>query len=74
MIVEKTLVYFFIIAALTFPTVLIAILARAVMKAMARNPAASTWIFWGMVLMLIAIEGMVITSIMIVFRLFIYES
>ena len=72
MIIEKILIYAAILLALAAPTAFIIILARAVMKATARNPSTATKVFWGMVLLLICVEGIAITSIVMVFRLFVY--
>ena len=52
------------------PSVVIAILGYAVIKALARNPSAASMIFMGMVVLLIFVEAIAIVAILIIFQLF----
>jgi F0F1-type ATP synthase membrane subunit c/vacuolar-type H+-ATPase subunit K len=52
------------------PSVVIAVLGRAVIKALGRNPSAASKIFMGMVVMLIFVEAIAIVSILVIFQLF----
>ena len=65
----------FIIIAIMFvcvmgPSVVIAVLGYAVVKALGRNPSAASKIFMGIIVMLIFVEAISIIAIMIVFQLF----
>jgi F0F1-type ATP synthase membrane subunit c/vacuolar-type H+-ATPase subunit K len=52
------------------PSVVIAMLGRAVIKALARNPSAASKIFMGMVVLLIFVEAIAIVALLIIFQLF----
>ena len=52
------------------PSVVIAVLGYAVIKALSRNPSAASKIFMGMIVMLIFVEAIAIIAILIVFQLF----
>ncbi len=52
------------------PSVVIAILGYAVIKALGRNPSAASKIFMGMVVMLIFVEAISIIALLIIFQLF----
>ena len=52
------------------PSVVIAVLGYAVIKALSRNPSAASKIFMGMIILLIFVEGISITAILIIFQLF----
>lgn len=65
----------FILAAIMFiavlgPSVVIAVLGYAVIKALSRNPSAASKIFMGMLVLLIFVEAISIMAILIVFQLF----
>lgn len=65
----------FVIMTLMFigvigPSVVIAVLGYAVIKALGRNPSAASKIFIGMSVMLVFVEAIAIVSILIIFQLF----
>ncbi len=52
------------------PAVVIAVLGYAVIKALARNPAAASKIFMGMLVLLVFVEALSIIAILVIFQLF----
>lgn len=65
----------FVIMTLMFigvigPSVVIAVLGYAVIKALGRNPSAASKIFIGMSVMLVFVEAIAIISILVIFQLF----
>jgi len=65
----------FIIISIMFiavmgPSVVIAVLGFAVIKALGRNPSAASKIFTGMVVLLVFVEAISIIAILIIFQLF----
>lgn len=65
----------FIIISIMFiavmgPSVVIAVLGYAVIKALGRNPSAASKIFTGMVVLLVFVEAISIIAILIIFQLF----
>lgn len=52
------------------PSVVIAVLGYAVIKALSRNPSASSKIFLGMGIMLVFVESISVLAILVVFQLF----
>ena len=70
MLAETFIIILVMFVAVTGPSVVIAILGHAVIKALARNPSAASKIFMGMVVMLVFVEAISIVAILIVFQLF----
>ncbi len=70
MIAETFIIIGIMSIAVLGPAIVIAILGRAVIKALARNPSAASKIFMGMVVMLIFVEGISIVAILVIFQLF----
>ena len=65
----------FIIVAIMFiavmgPSVVIAVLGYAVIKALSRNPSAASKIFMGMIVLLVFVEAISIVAILVIFQLF----
>ena len=65
----------FILVAIMFiavmgPSVVIAVLGYAVIKALSRNPAAAFKIFMGMLVLLIFVEAISVMAILVIFQLF----
>ena len=52
------------------PSIVIAVLGYAVIKALSRNPSASAKIFTGMAMMLIFVVAIAIVALLIIFQLF----
>lgn len=52
------------------PSIVIAVLGYAVIKALSRNPSASSKIFLGMSIMLVFVESISVLAILVVFQLF----
>ena len=70
MLAETFIIIGIMFIAVMGPSVVIAILGHAVIKALARNPSAATKIFMGMVVMLIFVEAISVIAILIIFQLF----
>ncbi|MCA9399307.1 MAG: hypothetical protein KC618_06130 [Candidatus Omnitrophica bacterium] len=70
MLAETFLILAVMFVAVMGPSIVIAILGRAVIKALARNPSAVRAIFFGMVVLLVFVEAISIISILIIFQLF----
>ncbi len=70
MLAETFIIIGIMLVAVMGPSIVIAILGRAVIKALARNPSAASKIFMGMVVMLIFVEAISIIAILIIFQLF----
>lgn len=70
MIAETFIIVGIMLVAVLGPAIVIAVLGRAVIKALARNPSAASKIFMGMVVMLIFVEGISIVAILVIFQLF----
>ena len=65
----------FILVAIMFiavmgPSVVIAVLGYAVIKALSRNPSAAFKIFMGMLVLLIFVEAISVMAILVIFQLF----
>ena len=69
-IAETVLILAVMMVAVMGPSVVIAVLGYAVIKALSRNPSAASKIFMGMVIMLIFVEAISIIAILITFQLF----
>ena len=67
---ETFLIITIMMIAVLGPSIVIAVLGYAVIKALSRNPSAASKIFMGMVVMLIFVEAISIVAILIVFQLF----
>ena len=70
MIAETFIILGIMFVAVMGPSVVIAILGHAVIKALARNPSAASKIFMGMIVMLIFVEAISIVAILVIFQLF----
>lgn len=70
MLPEYFLIIGIMLVAVAGPSIVIAVLGHAVIKALARNPSAASKIFMGMVVMLIFVEGLSIVAMLIIFQLF----
>ena len=69
-IAETVLILSVMMVAVMGPSIVIAVLGYAVIKALSRNPSAASKIFMGMVIMLIFVEAISIIAILITFQLF----
>lgn len=70
MLAETFIIIGIMFIAVMGPSIVIAVLGRAVIKALGRNPSAASKIFMGMVVMLIFVEAIAIVSILVIFQLF----
>ena len=70
MVGETLIILAIMFVTVTGPSVVIAILGRAVIKALARNPSAASKIFMGMVVLLVFVEAIAIVALLIIFQLF----
>ncbi len=67
---ETLIIILTMFVAVMGPSVVIAVLGHAVIKALARNPSAASKIFMGMVVLLIFVEAIAIVAILILFQLY----
>ena len=67
---ETLLILAVMMVAVLGPSVVIAVLGYAVIKALSRNPSAASKIFMGMVIMLIFVEAISVIAILITIQLF----
>jgi F0F1-type ATP synthase membrane subunit c/vacuolar-type H+-ATPase subunit K len=70
MLAETFLILMVMFIAVLGPSIVIAILGLAVIKALSRNPSASSKIFLGMGIMLVFVESISVLAILVVFQLF----
>lgn len=70
MLAETFIILGIMFIAVLGPSVVIAVLGHAVIKALARNPSAASKIFMGMVVLLVFVEAIAIVAILIIFQLF----
>ena len=70
MLAETFIILGVMFVAVMGPSMVIAVLGRAVIKALARNPLAASKIFMGMVVLLVFVEAISIIAILIIFQLF----
>ena len=70
MLAETFLILTVMFIAVMGPSVVIAILGYAVIKALSRNPSAASKIFMGMAIMLVFVEAVSVVAILIIFQLF----
>ena len=70
MVAETFIILTIMFIAVMGPSIVIAVLGYAVIKALGRNPAAASKIFVGMAIMLVFVEAISIVAILIIFQLF----
>ncbi len=70
MVAETFIILTIMFLAVMGPSVVIAVLGYAVIKALSRNPSAASKIFMGMAIMLVFVEAISIVAILIIFQLF----
>ena len=70
MLAETFIILTVMFVAVMGPSVVIAVLGYAVIKALSRNPSAASKIFMGMAIMLVFVEAISIVAILIIFQLF----
>ena len=70
MLAETLIILTVMFIAVLGPSVVIAILGYAVIKALSRNPSATSRIFIGMAVMLVFVEAISIVAILVIFQLF----
>ena len=70
MLAETFIILTVMFIAVMGPSVVIAVLGYAVIKALSRNPSAASKIFMGMAIMLVFVEAISIVAILIIFQLF----
>ncbi len=70
MIAETIIIMTVMFIAVMGPSVVIAVLGYAVIKALSRNPSAAPKVFMGMAIMLVFVEAIAVVAILIVFQLF----
>jgi len=70
MFAETLIMLLFILVAVMGPSVAIAILGHAVIKALGRNPSAASKIFWSMIALLVFVEAIAVMAILVTFQLF----
>ncbi len=69
-IAETVILVAIMFIAVMGPSVVIAVLGYAVIKALSRNPSAAFKIFMGMLVLLIFVEAISIMAILVIFQLF----
>ncbi|MFA5060681.1 MAG: hypothetical protein WC676_08695 [Candidatus Omnitrophota bacterium] len=67
---ETLIIISIMFIAVMGPSVVIAVLGYAVIKALGRNPSAASKIFMGMIVLLTFVEAISIIAILIIFQLF----
>ena len=67
---ETLLILFVMLIAVFGPSVVIAVLGYAVIKALSRNPSAASKIFMAMTVLLVFVESISIIGILVIFQLF----
>ena len=70
MLAETFIILTVMFIAVMGPSVVIAVLGYAVIKALSRNPSAASKIFMGMAIMLVFVEAISIVAILVIFQLF----
>lgn len=70
MLAETFLILMVMFIAVLGPSIVIAVLGLAVIKALSRNPSASSKIFLGMGIMLVFVESISVLAILVIFQLF----
>ena len=74
MLAETFVIMTVMFIAVMGPSVVIAILGYAVIKALSRNPSAASKIFMGMAVMLVFVEAISVVAILVIFQLFSNKS
>ncbi len=69
-VAETVIIIAIMLISVLGPSIVIAVLGYAVIKALGRNPSAASKIFMGMVVMLTFVEAISIVAILIIFQLF----
>lgn len=67
---ETFIIIAIMMVAVLGPSIVIAVLGYAVVKALGRNPSAASKIFMGIIIMLIFVEAISVIAILVVFQLF----
>ena len=70
MVAETFIILTIMFIAVMGPSIVIAVLGYAVIKALGRNPSAASKIFIGMAVMLVFVEAVSIVAMLIIFQLF----
>ena len=70
MIAETLIIITVMFIAVMGPSIVIAVLGYAVIKALGRNPSAASKIFLGMAVMLVFVETISIIAILMIFQTF----
>jgi len=70
MVAETLIILTVMFIAVMGPSVVIAVLGYAVIKALGRNPSAASKIFMGMAVMLVFVETISIVAILMIFQTF----
>ena len=70
MLAESFIIIGVMFVAVMGPSVVIAVIGQAVIKALARNPSAAFKIFMGMAVMLVFVEAIAIIAILTIYQLF----
>ena len=70
MVAETFIIIAIMFVAVMGPALVIALVGRSVIKALARNPSAASKIFMGLVILLLFIESIAIVAILVIFQLF----
>ncbi len=70
MVAETFVIISVMIIAVMGPSIVIAVLGHAIIKALARNPSSASRIFIAMAGMLVLVEAIAIIAILITFQLF----
>ena len=70
MVAETIIILTIMFIAVMGPSIVIAVLGYAVIKALGRNPSAASKIFVGMAVMLVFVEAISIVAILVIFQLF----
>ena len=70
MLAETFIIIGVMFVAVMGPSIVIAILGSAVIKALARNPSAEPKIFRGMSVLVVLVEAIAIIAILTIFQLF----
>ena len=69
-VAETVILVAIMFIAVMGPSVVIAVLGYAMIKALSRNPSAAFKIFMGMLVLLIFVEAISIMAILVIFQLF----
>ena len=70
MVAETFIIITVMFIAVMGPSIVIAVLGYAVIKALGRNPSAASKIFLGMAVMLVFVETISIIAILMIFQTF----